>query len=162
MRIRKSLGVSSRARVARVIFCAALTVGCTSNEAGSTPRDATAANKELVTRFYQQAFVNKDVATAAETYIGDIYLQHNPQVADGKRAFVETLKPVVEEAGRSFSISRVIAEEDLVLVHALSRVVNGEAVAVADIFRVENSKIVEHWDVQQPIPAETASGRPMV
>ncbi|MGL4304887.1 MAG: nuclear transport factor 2 family protein [Mycobacteriaceae bacterium] len=127
----------------------------------STTESVTVQNKNLVTAFYEQAFVQKDIAGAANTYIGDIYLQHNPQVADGKEAFIKALSPYVSTPGLQVSIARIIAENDLVVVHSATRIGDASETAVADIFRVADNKIVEHWDVQQNIPASTASGRPM-
>ncbi|GAA1734031.1 nuclear transport factor 2 family protein [Aeromicrobium alkaliterrae] len=139
--------------------------GCSSEEPAAAPAtasDDSVSSKELVTDFYTQAFVEGDVAGAADEYIGDTYVQHNPQVDDGREAYVEALAPYVAEPGVEYEIARVVAEDDLVVVHALNTAEGAPATAVADIFRVEDGKIVEHWDVQQEVPAETVSGNDMV
>ncbi|MGL6234835.1 MAG: nuclear transport factor 2 family protein [Segniliparus sp.] len=153
---------------AGLAFCVLglLSSGCSSRSApapAASTDDAQVANKRLVTDFYELAFVRGNVAQAADQYIGDPYTQHNPEVADGKRAFVEAIGGYFASTpGLVVTVKRVIAEGDVVVVHALYEPKEGPATAVADIFRVADGKIVEHWDVQQPVPAEAASGHPMV
>ncbi|WP_226360758.1 nuclear transport factor 2 family protein [Pseudonocardia sp. ICBG1142] len=117
---------------------------------------------KLVTDFYTQAFVHRDVAGASQTYVAEHYIQHNPQVPNGRAAFVAAMGPYVKDSGVSFRIGRVVAEGDIVVVHAESTEKDGKRSAVADFFRVEDGKIVEHWDVIQAIPAASANGNPMV
>ncbi|OLM00622.1 putative membrane protein [Pseudonocardia sp. Ae406_Ps2] len=117
---------------------------------------------KLVTDFYTQAFVHRDVAGASQTYVAENYIQHNPQVPNGRAAFVDTMGPYVKDSGVTFRIGRVVAEGDIVVVHAESTEKDGKRSAVADFFRVEGGKIVEHWDVIQAIPGDTANGNPMV
>ena len=131
--------------------------------AATSSTDAESSPKRVVADFYDLAFVRGRVAEAAEKYIGDQYIQHNPHVADGRQAFVDAIGPFyANTAGLKVTVGHVIAEGDLVVVHALHESEGEPATAVADIFRVAGGKIVEHWDVQQPVPANTASGRPMV
>ncbi len=60
-------------------------------------------------------------------------------------------------------IKRVIAEGDLVVTHAHLVKIPGEpGLAVVDIFRVENDKIVEHWDVVEPVPSTALNSNGMV
>ncbi|WP_084797569.1 nuclear transport factor 2 family protein [Pseudonocardia sp. Ae706_Ps2] len=117
---------------------------------------------KLVTDFYTQAFVHRDVAGASQTYVAENYIQHNPQVPNGRAAFVDTMGPYVKDSGVTFRIGRVVAEGDIVVVHAESTEKDGKRSAIADFFRVEGGKIVEHWDVIQAIPGDTANGNPMV
>ncbi len=141
---------------ALLTFCALLfgAVAPASAAAPSSP-------KEVVTAFYTEGFVEKDLAGAANRYIGDTYIQHNPQVADGRDAFVAALGPVVADPGYRATIVRVVADGDIVVVYAKS-VSDGKAEAVADIFRVRDLKIVEHWDVIQADPGKTVSGHPFI
>ncbi len=87
-------------------------------------------------------------------YVGDTYIQHNPWVADGPegfRRFVTFLRDHFPD-GRN-EIKQVIAEGDRVALHVHSRRVPGETGrTIFDVFRVEDGRIVEHWDVVQHIP----------
>lgn len=114
--------------------------------------------------FYELAFNRHKVQEAAARYIGKTYLQHNPTVADGAQAFVDAFTPFLKENPQSRAeIKRVVAEGDLVVLHVLSRISpQDKGEAVVDIFRFdENGKIVEHWDVIQPVPEKSVSGRGM-
>ena len=114
--------------------------------------------------FYELAFNRHKVQEAAVRYIGKTYLQHNPTVADGAQAFVDAFTPFLKENPQSRAeIKRVVAEGDLVVLHVLSRTSpQDKGEAVVDIFRFdENGKIVEHWDVIQPVPEKSVSGRGM-
>jgi predicted SnoaL-like aldol condensation-catalyzing enzyme len=115
-------------------------------------------NKRIATEFYDAAINRKDFAAASQ-YLGSSYRQHNPTAADGAeglRAFIDFLK--TRFPNQRGEIKRVIAEGDLVVLHVHST--RGDATpgrAIVDIFRVENGKVVEHWDVIQDIPAQSAN-----
>ena len=111
-------------------------------------------NKELVLDFYEK-YNNRDVE-GVMAYLGETYIQHNPWVADGPAAFRRFVTYLRENYpdGRN-EVKRAIADGDLVALHVHSRRVPGEeGRAIVDIFRVEDGKVVEHWDVIQPIPKE--------
>jgi predicted SnoaL-like aldol condensation-catalyzing enzyme len=114
----------------------------------------TEQNKQTVARVFD-AFRAGDVDAFDDLIVED-YVQHNPQAGNGLQAvkdFFAPLGPVDVE------VHRVIAEGDLVAVHANYKTFN---MAVVDLFRVnDDGKIIEHWDVLQPIPETTASGNDM-
>ena len=116
------------------------------------------ANKKAVQEFYD-LIINKKDFESARKYMGDRYKQHNPLVADrpeGLKAFIEFLKTNFPEA-RS-EIKRVLADGDYVILHVHSiRPPNMRGCAIIEIFRLENGKIDEHWDVIQEIPEESAN-----
>ncbi len=126
-------------------------------------QDQLEKNKTLVVKFYEMAFVERRGAEAAELYLSEDYIQHNPYTATGRQAFIDyVLSSSKENPDARSEIKRVIAEGDLVVVHVhdtLNRLDRGSA--VVDIFRIENGKIVEHWDVIQPIPESDVSGNSM-
>jgi predicted SnoaL-like aldol condensation-catalyzing enzyme len=116
------------------------------------------ANKKAVQEFYDFVINKKDFESARK-YMGDRYKQHNPLVADGPeglKAFIEFLKTNFPDA-RS-EIKRVFADGDYVILHVHSiRPPNMRGRAIIELFRLENGKIDEHWDVIQEIPEESAN-----
>ena len=116
------------------------------------------ANKKAVVEFYDKALNQKDFE-AASKFIGPRYTQHNPNAADGPeglRAFLGFLKEKFP-ASRS-EIKRVFADGDYVIVHVHAvREPGTRGSAIIDIFKLENGKVVEHWDVVQPIPEKAAN-----
>lgn len=120
------------------------------------------ANKKAVLEFYDAALNRKDFDAAAK-YFGPHYIQHNPTAPDGIdgfRAFLGFLKEKFP-ASRS-EIKRAFADGDYVIVHVHSkREPDTRGRAIVDIFRLENGKIVEHWDVVQEIPEKAANGNGM-
>lgn len=132
--------------------------------AQSAALSAAERNKANAVAFYNLAFNEKKAQEAADRYIGSVYLQHNPYVADGKEAFVKAANGFFAKSPqRSAIIKRAVAEGDLVVLHVHSRAHPQDAGrAVVDIFRFDDKgKIVEHWDVAQDVVPETASGRSM-
>jgi predicted SnoaL-like aldol condensation-catalyzing enzyme len=119
-------------------------------------------NKRIATEFYDAAINRKDFAAASQ-YLGSAYRQHNPTAADGAeglRAFIDFLK--TRFPNQRGEIKRVIAEGDLVVLHVHStRDDDSPGRAIVDIFRVDNGKVVEHWDVIQDIPAQPTNANGM-
>lgn len=120
------------------------------------------ANRQAVLAFYNKALNDKD-ADAALAYLGDRYVQHNPNAEDGReglRKFIGFLREKFPNA-RS-EIKRSFVDGDHVIVHVHSvREPGTRGNAIIDIFKLENGKIVEHWDVVQPIPEKAANDNTM-
>jgi predicted SnoaL-like aldol condensation-catalyzing enzyme len=97
------------------------------------------------------------------TYGGPHYIQHNPQAPDGFEAFIQLVTGFVEQFPQlSFDIERAVAEGDLVVTHSLLKTSpEDRGTAAADFYRLEDGKIVEHWDVLQPVPESAANDHPM-
>jgi predicted SnoaL-like aldol condensation-catalyzing enzyme len=116
-------------------------------------------NKRAVVEFYELAFNGKEPEQAVERYVGSRYIQHNPQAPDGPEAFIAFVRAFPE---LSVDIRRVMAEDDMVVTHSLVKFTADDPGSVAaDFFRLEDGKVVEHWDVLQPWPQESANPHPM-
>jgi predicted SnoaL-like aldol condensation-catalyzing enzyme len=120
-------------------------------------------NKETVLAFYNMAFNDKRPAEAVEKYGGSHYIQHNPQIPDGFEAFIQFVEGFTTQFPQlSVDFYRTVADGDLVVTHSLLRTSpEDRGSAAADFFRLEDGKIVEHWDVLQPVPESAANDHPM-
>lgn len=113
-------------------------------------------NKKLVIDFYELSFNKHKPTEAAKKYIGDKYIQHNPFVPNGAEPFYTYFEGKFKKNPKSMAIiKRAAADGDLVFLHLNSKEnAQDPGSAIIDIFRVENNKIVEHWDVIQKVPTE--------
>jgi predicted SnoaL-like aldol condensation-catalyzing enzyme len=124
-------------------------------------------NKQTVRAFYDLAFNQSKPAEAIERYAGATYIQHNPEVADGRQGFIDYFNAMAKRYGdkKRVEFIRWIAEGDLVTVHCRHtfREWHGETTwAGIDIFRLDTQgKIVEHWDVLQKVPSRMAHANGM-
>ena len=107
--------------------------------------------------------LNQKDFDAAAKYFGPRYIQHNPTAADGIEGFKRLITFLKEKFPNSRSeIKRVIAEGDIVVLHVHSvREPGQRGRAIVDMFRLENGKIVEHWDVIQDLPEKPANDNTM-
>ena|SRR5437899_1746184 len=138
------------------------TFGAALTPAGAVPaqavEDIRESNKRTVLAFYETALNRSDFDEAA-AHFGPQYLQHNPMIKDGIdgfRSFLKDLKAQFPDL-RS-EIKRVFADGDFVILHVHARRKPDElGLAIVDIFRLEHGKIVEHWDVRQPLTETSAN-----
>lgn len=147
-----------RTTLAAFAAAAALLLGaCAQTGPASTAQARQEANRQTVLAFYEKGLNQKD-ADAALQYVGNRYVQHNPTAADGPEGFRKFIAFLREKFPKSHSeIKRSFVDGDYVILHVNAvREPGTRGSAIVDIFKLENGKIVEHWDVVQPVP-ETAA-----
>jgi predicted SnoaL-like aldol condensation-catalyzing enzyme len=119
-------------------------------------------NKKIVAAFYDAAVNQKDFEKASQ-YLGARYSQHTPLAADGREGFKGFITFLKDKFPNNRSeIKRIFADGDYVIVHVHAvREPGTRGNAIVDIFKLENGKVVEHWDVIQPIPEKAANDNGM-
>jgi predicted SnoaL-like aldol condensation-catalyzing enzyme len=132
----------------------------------SRPPPAGESEPEAVIREYVRMGLNDgNVVGAAERYIAPNFRQHSPHIPDGREGLIAYFKLRAAQPGaptRINSVSHILADGDLVLVtrHTMTKE-DPLGTMAGDLFRVQNSLIVEHWDVMQPVPTTSVNGNKM-
>jgi predicted SnoaL-like aldol condensation-catalyzing enzyme len=112
--------------------------------------------------FVELFYTRKRVAEAFAFLVADEYRQHNPNLPDGPAAAVEALTPKFDgSADARFEVQRILVDGDLAMVHVKATRPGTPPTAVADIYRFSAGRIVEHWDVLQPVPPNPVHDHPM-
>ncbi|MEP1097684.1 MAG: ester cyclase [Cyclobacteriaceae bacterium] len=119
-------------------------------------------NKQNAIAFYKMAYEG-DPARAVEQYVGDDYIQHNPDVANGTQGFIDYFVRMQEEyPDKSIEFVRAVAEGDQVALHTHQTWPGNDQYVTMDFFRFDDQgKIVEHWDSIQQIPEKSANPNTM-
>jgi predicted SnoaL-like aldol condensation-catalyzing enzyme len=115
--------------------------------------------KQVVTTFITEFYIDKKVREPFEKWVDPGYIQHNPYAETGRDAAIKFLEPfIANNPNMQFKILRIIADGDLVAVHAHGQMsASDPGNVVVDIFRVKGCKVMEHWDVLQQVPAKSAN-----
>jgi predicted SnoaL-like aldol condensation-catalyzing enzyme len=115
-------------------------------------REKTEANRTLVRTYRETVMVSLRFDRIEEFIEGAHYAQHASKIGDGIARLRDRIASVAKEGGQLYlSPRRFVAEGNFVLVLTEGDLPSGPT-ALYDLFRVENGKIVEHWDVLTPIP----------
>ncbi len=122
------------------------------------------SNRATAIEFFDLVFNQQRIDLALERCIGATYTQHNPAVPDGREGLAQFVGGLLAEFPHfTTSVQRSVAEGDLVALHVLARrTPDDPGVVSMDIFRFEDGKIVEHWDVIQDIPDTAANSNGML
>jgi predicted SnoaL-like aldol condensation-catalyzing enzyme len=140
--------------------CAAILLALASTSAVAATSEAQQeANRKAVLAFYEKGLNQKDV-DGALAYVGDRYVQHNPNAADGPEGFRKFIGFLREKFPNSHSeIKSSFVDGDYVILHVHAvREPGTKGNAIVDIFKLENGKI---WDVVQPISDNPANSNTM-
>jgi predicted SnoaL-like aldol condensation-catalyzing enzyme len=121
----------------------------------ASPDPRIAASKRLVYDFWREVFEGGHMELA-DKYMAESYIQHNPNVATGRAAFIEffskRVKPQPIDAKVRAPLVAIVADGDLVVLSFVREGVDPKDPAKKytttwfDMFRLESGKIAEHWD----------------
>lgn len=115
-------------------------------------------NLALAVGFYNAALNEKDWEKA-ESYIGDRYRQHSIYMEDGRAGFKGLIDRLIREFPENLGeIRQSFADGDMVVLHLhVTRTRETPGWTVIELMRLENEKVVEHWDIFEPVPATSAN-----
>ena len=118
--------------------------------------DKTEANRELVKNFLYEVMQGNNPAKTPDYFEGDIYIQHNTAIADGLSGLGAALAAMAEQNIQMIytTVHQVLAQGNFVLAVSEGNF-GGAPTCYYDLWRVENGKIAEHWDVMETIAEES-------
>ncbi|MER9334201.1 ester cyclase [Mesorhizobium sp. M0293] len=118
-------------------------------------------NEQIVTHAYQRIFGDLDIS-AVDDYMSKDFVQHNPTIADGPAGVKQLVQMLISQGvdKQKVEFKHVIANGDIVILHTRYEMVGNEWRFI-DIYRVEDDKLVEHWDAMMQMPDTRANNNPM-
>jgi predicted SnoaL-like aldol condensation-catalyzing enzyme len=117
--------------------------------------DKTEANKALAVSLVEDVLMGNNPNKITDYISAETYHQHNPDIKDGLQGIVEAVEYLTSRNNmfQYTEIHKVLGEGNFVLTVSEGQW-NNTSNVFYDLFRIENDKVVEHWDVIQPIPTE--------
>lgn len=160
---RHTITLAARVLLSATLLSAPIAYAQAQNQAACATSQAEAEKNRQIVLAFQEQFFNQHDLHAADRYVAENYVQHNPTVPDGRNALVETFTKVFERNPQAHSqIVRSAVDGDLVYVHIRSTLnPSDRGRAIVNIYRVSGGRIVEHWDVIQPVPEQAANTNTM-
>jgi predicted SnoaL-like aldol condensation-catalyzing enzyme len=151
----------------RMIAAATAFAACSTAQAAAGPvktcNRSAESNRSVIVAFYKEGLVGLQPRSAFERYVTPGFVEHKPDVPEGTReATVKFLEQLIADVPQAkWEIVRTIAEGDLVFLHGrFTPAAGAPPYAIADIFRLKDCKIVEHWDVVAAPPKEQRNPNP--
>ena len=125
--------------------------------------EKTEGNKALISQFMKDILMGERPSKITDYINATQYHQHNPQIKDGLNGLVETIQELTAQNNmfQYSKVHRVIGEGNFVVAQS-EGAWGGKPQVFYDLFRIEEGKLVEHWDVIQEIPAQMAHGNTML
>ncbi|WP_109852493.1 nuclear transport factor 2 family protein [Aquimarina sp. AU58] len=118
--------------------------------------DKTEANKNLVKDFVSTILMKGELDKLVNYFDGDNYIQHNPAIGDGLSGLGEALEEMAAQGiSMVYSKNHIVFGEGNFVLSISEGTFAGEPTSYYDLFRIENGKIAEHWDVMEPILPES-------
>lgn len=113
--------------------------------------------RELIEAFAHAFYIERDVGAAFTRFVAPDYVQHNPNILNGRDAAIGALRDLFASPEVSFEILRILVDDDLAVVHVKASRDGAPPAAVADFYRISGGWIVEHWDVIQSLPSDAVN-----
>jgi predicted SnoaL-like aldol condensation-catalyzing enzyme len=149
-------------RRAGLVLALALAGAGVALAAARGPASETERNRAVVTDFARLFYSERNVRAAFERHVVADYIQHNPGIADGRDAAIAALEGKFSAPTARFTVKRILVDGEYAMIHLHAQPDPARpGGAVADIYRLKDGRIVEHWDVLQPVPAQSANPHPM-
>ena len=121
-----------------------------------------ARNEALLTAFADTLLLQHHTEDAFDRYVSEQLIQHNPAARDGRAAAIALVKPIITSPGAQFDVSSLVVDGDFAFMHYRGTLGgSGHTAAVAELYRIQDGKFVEHWDAFQPVPTSSVSAHPM-
>lgn len=148
-------------RVTRKLALAAVAIvasGCVASTV-SLRQELVTSNTQTVLAFEETIYNKHEIREGFEHYVGPIYREHDPRIGDGRDAAIRSLTQLVTRfPGSRLAIQRTLAQGNLVAVQLQWRAhaQGAHGFTRVDVYRLENERIVEHWDVTEEVPIDPA------